>query len=435
MSMLSLAPATSTLGWLASTATAGSFCLFWENGLVGLPTVTSVSGLNAAAGPAAMANTVRAANMGRMMRRCTRTAIPPLGPGLEADLVGHITSRLSLLEFHATTWTQAKESSSNWRQSASRRPVGTSRVLPCASRVIPSGCRSSMAPKARRCMLSVDSALDTDLCSPRSDPLTVPALLDHPFDHPDDPTRSFWIRPDRRPLQREQARSVWSRPDRRRAPGYGSGGWGFESLAARTGAGLSELAAEDRRLARAHREPDADAGAPGEEVPQVLGERPLHATQGDGSRLTAAGIPGSAETAADAHAEEGAVRQVHVLHFNNQRGVKAAVGDPCISSCPALGDDAADGGTGEPRLGRGATSLCQAGASGHQHACHGQTDEHPRPRRFHDITFPSSCLGATPRSAARLIGCPASSIPFPISMLDASGCPLSARPLRAESGW
>src|SRR5215216_6859163 len=240
MSMLSLAPATSTLGWLASTATAGSFCLFWENGLVGLPTVTSVSGLNAAAGPAAMANTVRAANMGRMMRRCTRTAIPPLGPGLEAALVGHITSRLSLLEFHATTWTQAKESSSNWRQSASRRPVGTSRVLPCASRVIPSGCRSSMAPKARRCMLSVDSALDTDLCSPRSDPLTVPALLDHPFDHPDDPTRSFWIRPDRRPLQREQARSVWSRPDRRRAPGYGSGGWGFESLAACTA--LSALA-------------------------------------------------------------------------------------------------------------------------------------------------------------------------------------------------
>src|SRR5215216_6823270 len=109
MSMLSLAPATSTLGWLASTATAGSFCLFWENGLVGLPTVTSVSGLNAAAGPAAMANTVRAANMGRMMRRCIRTAIPPLGPGLEAALVGHITSRLSLLEFHAATRTQAKQ--------------------------------------------------------------------------------------------------------------------------------------------------------------------------------------------------------------------------------------------------------------------------------------------------------------------------------------
>jgi hypothetical protein len=57
--------------------------------------------------------------------------------------------------------------------------------------------------------------------------------LDHPFDHPDDPTRPVWIRLDRRGIQCEQARSVWSRPDRRRAPGYGSGGWGFESLAAR----------------------------------------------------------------------------------------------------------------------------------------------------------------------------------------------------------
>src|SRR5688572_26587801 len=60
-----------------------------------------------------------------------------------------------------------------------------------------------------------------------------PALLDHPPDHPDDPMGPVWIRPDRRPVQPEQARSVWSRPDRRRAPGYGSGGWGFEPLAAR----------------------------------------------------------------------------------------------------------------------------------------------------------------------------------------------------------
>src|SRR5260370_39825840 len=42
MSMLSLAPATTTDGWLASIATAGSFCLFCENGDTGLPTVTSV---------------------------------------------------------------------------------------------------------------------------------------------------------------------------------------------------------------------------------------------------------------------------------------------------------------------------------------------------------------------------------------------------------
>src|SRR4029453_4498720 len=47
-------------------------------------------------------------------------------------------------------------------------------------------------------------------------------------------TATFWIRLDRRDAQRKPAGSVWSRPDRRRAPAYGSGGWGFESLAART---------------------------------------------------------------------------------------------------------------------------------------------------------------------------------------------------------
>src|SRR5215211_8103176 len=43
MSMLSLEPAASTSSWLASIASAGSFCLFCENGLDGLPTETSRS--------------------------------------------------------------------------------------------------------------------------------------------------------------------------------------------------------------------------------------------------------------------------------------------------------------------------------------------------------------------------------------------------------
>src|SRR5206468_9754648 len=51
-SMLSLAPAARMFGWFASIATAGSFCLFCENGLGGLPMVTRVSGLKAAAGSA-----------------------------------------------------------------------------------------------------------------------------------------------------------------------------------------------------------------------------------------------------------------------------------------------------------------------------------------------------------------------------------------------
>src|SRR4051795_5199894 len=41
--MLSLAPATTTAGLLASMATAGSFCLFCENGLGGLPKLTRAS--------------------------------------------------------------------------------------------------------------------------------------------------------------------------------------------------------------------------------------------------------------------------------------------------------------------------------------------------------------------------------------------------------
>ena len=40
--MLSLAPATRTLVWTGLTASPGSFCLFWENRLSLLPTVTSV---------------------------------------------------------------------------------------------------------------------------------------------------------------------------------------------------------------------------------------------------------------------------------------------------------------------------------------------------------------------------------------------------------
>src|SRR5215213_9789468 len=48
-SISSFAPATTTFGLLGSIATAGSFCLFRGNGELGLPTVTSVSGLKASA--------------------------------------------------------------------------------------------------------------------------------------------------------------------------------------------------------------------------------------------------------------------------------------------------------------------------------------------------------------------------------------------------
>src|SRR5919197_5899083 len=43
MSISSLAPAARTFGWFASTASAGSFCLFCANGVVGLLSVTNAS--------------------------------------------------------------------------------------------------------------------------------------------------------------------------------------------------------------------------------------------------------------------------------------------------------------------------------------------------------------------------------------------------------
>src|SRR3954464_14791972 len=72
MSMLSLEPAARMLGWFASTATAGSFCLFCENGPVGLPTVTSESWAKAGAAAA---------------RAATRTAAAARDLGLGALLV------------------------------------------------------------------------------------------------------------------------------------------------------------------------------------------------------------------------------------------------------------------------------------------------------------------------------------------------------------
>src|SRR3954470_19073447 len=84
MSMLSFAPAASTAGWLASIATAGSFCLFAENGDAGLPALTSVSGLNATALPAGPATTAAAATSNA--RKGCRMPSPPTGRGEELQL-------------------------------------------------------------------------------------------------------------------------------------------------------------------------------------------------------------------------------------------------------------------------------------------------------------------------------------------------------------
>src|SRR5512132_1229171 len=78
-SISSLAPAAKTLGWAWSTATAGSFCLFWAKGLVGLPTVTRVSPPWVAEATAGMTSAAtKATNPAAMTCRPNRMA-PSLG--------------------------------------------------------------------------------------------------------------------------------------------------------------------------------------------------------------------------------------------------------------------------------------------------------------------------------------------------------------------
>src|SRR3954452_23137696 len=73
MSMLSFAPAATMLGCIGSTATAGSFCLFAENGDGGLPTLTSVSPPDWADARTAL-GTVVSETASRLVRALTSTA-------------------------------------------------------------------------------------------------------------------------------------------------------------------------------------------------------------------------------------------------------------------------------------------------------------------------------------------------------------------------
>jgi hypothetical protein len=70
----------------------------------------------------------------------------------------------------------------------------------------------SRRSSAGRIVVLGPSRPDSRSCTGSPRLVELPALLDHPFDHPDDPTGSVWIRRDRRGTQPEQGRSVWSRP-------------------------------------------------------------------------------------------------------------------------------------------------------------------------------------------------------------------------------
>src|SRR5436190_12125520 len=78
--MLSFAPAARMFGWFASIATAGSFCLFCESGLVGLPMLTRVSGLNAAAGSAVDSTNNAAETSKRQVRLTIAMLLSSGGP-------------------------------------------------------------------------------------------------------------------------------------------------------------------------------------------------------------------------------------------------------------------------------------------------------------------------------------------------------------------
>src|SRR6266513_1634061 len=79
-SISSFDPAAMMLGWLASTASAGSFCLFSENGVGGLPFDTSTS--LPAADTATVGRTNTAVIAARSNRDTRLIQMPPFWYGL-----------------------------------------------------------------------------------------------------------------------------------------------------------------------------------------------------------------------------------------------------------------------------------------------------------------------------------------------------------------
>src|SRR5205814_5153817 len=77
-SILSFAPAARISEGFASTARPGSFCLFCENGLAGLPTLTRVSGLKPPA-DAITAAAISAPAAGMRRRETTRFRVNQRG--------------------------------------------------------------------------------------------------------------------------------------------------------------------------------------------------------------------------------------------------------------------------------------------------------------------------------------------------------------------
>src|ERR1700693_4905581 len=84
-SISSLEPATTMLEWLASIAMAGSFCLFCENGVGGLPLATNTSAVVAADEAVAPSTSARAAANSRDVLRMAYSPLIATPEANEAD--------------------------------------------------------------------------------------------------------------------------------------------------------------------------------------------------------------------------------------------------------------------------------------------------------------------------------------------------------------
>src|SRR5438093_7256986 len=127
-SMLSFAPAARIVGLFASIATAGSFCLFCENGLVGLPTLTRVSGLNAAAG-SAVDSTNNAAETSKRQVRLTIAMLLSSGGPQEQRETRRPYRRIRLIVKHAGATARSHASTAPIAARASRSTRQHGRLL------------------------------------------------------------------------------------------------------------------------------------------------------------------------------------------------------------------------------------------------------------------------------------------------------------------
>jgi hypothetical protein len=151
MSISSLAPAAKMLGWAWSTATAGSFCLFWENGLEGLPTDTRVSPPWVAEATAGMTRAAtKATNPATMMCRPNRMAPLPRGPAGPTDVPASHPKTTPQGRSQLRPALPARTRPGQQRRSGLSRTLPAPSASPSRSQRIPSGAQENHRESHRR---------------------------------------------------------------------------------------------------------------------------------------------------------------------------------------------------------------------------------------------------------------------------------------------